>query len=115
VKEANGCFFHQIICAFCKEGAQLERRESKMVIIYAIYFEEIRVGTLEISAKGQHRYTPVLGTERPWIPQIHSETEGTDWREPIPLFDRKIYNAKRFAMERDIYSHTDNFRMVLVE
>lgn len=82
---------------------------------YTIFYDEVKIGVLEINERGQHKYTPdENGVEqvKDKVLLMHDMLEKTDWRDPIPFFENRIENAKRFSHENDIYSHTDCFRMV---
>lgn len=82
---------------------------------YEIFYNDIKIGVLEINEKEQYKYTPVTeGVEKVKddISLIHEMLEESEWREPIPFFKNRIENAKRFGKEKDISTHTDNFRMV---
>lgn len=84
---------------------------------YLIFYEDVQIGVLEINAAGQHKYTPNISETNKVKDKVSLYYElltETGWREPIPIFKNKIDDAKKFAQESDIASHTDSFRMVQV-
>ena len=82
---------------------------------YEIFYKEILIGMLEIRDDGKHKYTPNMkGVEiaKTQVSLIHEMLEASDWRDPIPFFQNRIDNAKRFSTENNISYHTDSFRMI---
>ena len=85
---------------------------------YTIYYKDVTIGVLEINSEGKHKYTPYAnGVEAVKMETLlsHELLEKSGWRSPIPFFKDSIEDAKKFSQEKDIRSHTDNFRMVLTE
>lgn len=87
---------------------------------YRIFYKEIEIGMLEISADGnQHKYTPnpdgivLVKDDAPLTSKMMEGTNG--WEEPIPFFKNRIEDAKRFFHENNITKHTDNIHMVKEE
>ncbi len=86
------------------------------MIAYRIFYWGLEIGLLEINEQGQHRYTPIPETTRQVSLAPFRELEtGQDWGRPIPLFQNRINDARRFHAERDITRVTDHFRMLIVE
>ena len=85
---------------------------------YTIYYKETAIGVLEINKHCGHKYTPdadgVKAVENETL-LMHEMLEKSDWRSPIPFFRDSIEDAKKFSQEKDIRSHTNNFRMVMTE
>ena len=84
---------------------------------YEIFYEDTKIGVLEINDKNQHKYTPDSnGIEkvREEISIFYEMLIKSDWREPIPFFENRIKDAKRFSQEKMISNQTDPFRMVMV-
>lgn len=84
---------------------------------YRIFYEDVEIGTLEISADGkQHKYTPNtdgIVLVKDYAPLTSKMLEGTNgWEDAIPFFKNRIEDAKRFSHESDITKHTDSFHMV---
>lgn len=85
---------------------------------YTVFYNTVKIGKLEINEKGEHKYTPdIVGTKtvKPSIQIFHELLEKSDWREPIPLFESRIQDAKKFSQENDISNQTDDFRLVREE
>lgn len=85
---------------------------------YIVFYKETKIGVLEINDKGQHKYTPDdTGTKKvkESISIFYELLVASDWREPIPFFENRIRDAKRFAKENDISNQTDSFRMLRVD
>lgn len=85
---------------------------------YEIYYKKIVIGVLEINDVGQHKYTPDCdGVEKAKkeVSIHHALTEKKDWGEPIPYFENRINNAKRFSQEDVIGYHSDQIRMIKVK
>ena len=87
------------------------------MVIYKVYYEGQKIGTLEVE-NGKHRYTPdeegvlIKKNELSVFPELFNKTE---WREPIPLFQNRIDDAKRFGIEDEIRNQTDGFCLKMVE
>ncbi len=82
---------------------------------YIVYYKGVKIGTLEVNEKGQHRYTPdTNGLEAvkeniQIFPELFKQS---DWGDPIPLFNNRIQDAKRFHKEtKNISNHTDKFEL----
>ncbi len=87
-------------------------------MVFTVFFKEIKIGTLQIDKKGQHKYIPDFkGVEKVKheASLIHEMLEETDWREPIPFFKNRIDNASRLGNLDEIKYQTDFFKMVRVE
>ena len=85
---------------------------------YKIFFEETQIGVLEINEKGQYKYTPdEEGTEKVKnsISIFYEMLVASDWRDPIPFFQNRINDEKRFKQEDEISNQTDSFRMIREE
>lgn len=86
------------------------------MIKYRVFYNDIEMGMLAINDKGQHKFMPI---EEP-LSRIKDNKlfyelyEKTEWREPIPVFENRIKDARRFQQEKDIWSHTDRFRLLMV-
>ena len=84
---------------------------------YRIFYEDIEIGMLEISADGnQHKYIPNpdgIALIKDYAPLTRKMVEGTNgWEPAIPFFRNRIEDAKRFSHDECITKHTDNIRMV---
>ncbi|MCI9039575.1 MAG: hypothetical protein HFJ29_06890 [Clostridia bacterium] len=84
---------------------------------YRIFYEDIEIGMLEISADGnQHKYTPNpdgIALVEDHAPLTRKMVEGTNgWEPAIPFFRNRIEDAKRFSHDECITKHTDNIRMI---
>lgn len=84
---------------------------------YRIFYEDIEIGMLEISADGnQHKYTPNpdgIDLVKDHAPLTRKMVEGTNgWEPAIPFFRNRIEDAKRFSHDECITKHTDNIRMI---
>ena len=86
------------------------------MIQYEVFCEDILLGRLEIR-EGQHRYVPcaenVEQVQRR-VPLPWEMVRGRDWGKPIPFFQERIENARRFGTEKRIRYHTDLFDMRMV-
>lgn len=85
---------------------------------YVILCKNIKIGILEINDNGQHKYTPDtsgIDAIKNEVPLLNDLLHETDWRSPIPFFENRIEDAKRFSKEKDIQNHTDPFRMILID
>ncbi len=63
---------------------------------------------------GLHRYIPEaegVKKARELVPLTREMQAGRDWGKPIPFFQERIENARRFGMEKYIRYHTDLFTM----
>ena len=88
------------------------------MILYKVFCENVEIGLLEINEQGQHRYTPIpehVKLVKNSIMPFYEMVDGQDWGSPIPILKNRIENAKRFGTEKDISSHTDSFRLVMVD
>lgn len=86
-------------------------------MIYAVFYDAIKIGCLEINEKGQHRYTPVeerMEYIKTSCSIFYELCEKSEWREPIPLFKNRIEDARRFHCEKDIQNQTDDFRLLMI-
>lgn len=84
---------------------------------YNIFYKDTKIGVLEINEIGQHRYTPDdtgIKEFKESLSIFYELLVPTDWREPIPFFENRIRDAKRFSQENDISNQTDLFRMVKI-
>ncbi len=82
---------------------------------YIVFYKDTKIGVLEINDKGQHKYTPdEIGTQevKDSISLFYEILTETEWREPIPFFENRIKDAKRFSQENDISNQTDAFRLI---
>ena len=82
---------------------------------YAVFYQDTKIGILEINEKGQHKYTPdVVGTEavKDRIAIFYEMLNKTEWRDPIPFFENRIRDAKKFSSDDVISKQTDSFKMV---
>lgn len=82
---------------------------------YKIFYENIQIGVLQINEKGQHKYLPdKKGTEKVMdnISIFHDLLIESDWRDPIPFFENRIRDAKKFSKEDYISNQTDPFKFV---
>lgn len=85
---------------------------------YNVFYKDIKIGVLEINEKGQHKYTPDetgIQKVKESISIFYEILVQTDWREPIPFFENRIRDAKRFSQENDISNQTDSFRMIKID
>lgn len=86
------------------------------MIKYRIFDNNVEIGLLEINEKGQHRYTPIESQieyiRRTCSPFWEFYTK-SDWREPIPVLQNRINDARRFGQKKDITNQTDTFRLFL--
>lgn len=82
---------------------------------YKVFYLETKIGVLEINEKNKYKYTPdVEGTQKVKknIEIFYEMLVASDWRDPIPFFQNRINDAKRFSQEKDIKNQTDPFRMI---
>lgn len=85
---------------------------------YAVFYQDTKIGTLEINAEGKHKYTPDSeGTQlvKNSISIFYEMISGTDWRDPIPFFENRIKDSKRFGNEEIIARNTDFFKLIKEE
>ena len=85
---------------------------------YNVFYKDTKIGVLEINEVGQHRYTPdATGIQemKESLSIFYELLVPTDWRDPIPFFENRIRDAKRFSQENDIRNQTDSFRMIKVD
>ena len=86
------------------------------MIKYEFYFKDVLLGHLYIR-DGQHRYVPVaenVQNVQHHVPLTREMICGREWGSPIPFFQERIENAKRFGMETCIRYHTDQFTMQMI-
>ena len=87
------------------------------MVVYEIYYKDILLGHLYIR-DGQHRYIPIVETIEVAVRcrafLFREVIQDYQWGKPIPFFQQRIENAKRFGMEKNIYRHTDNYVMRMV-
>lgn len=82
---------------------------------YIVFYKNTKIGVLEINDKNQHKYTPDkngVQEVKDCISIFYEMLVESDWREPIPFFENRINDAKRFSQEKDIRNQTDPFRMI---
>ena len=82
---------------------------------YNIFYKDVKIGVLEINDEGKHKYTP----DDNGVETIKDDVslfllEKTEWTDPIPFFQNRINDAKKFSHEEDIRSHSAFFRMVKI-
>lgn len=88
------------------------------MVKYRIFKGNVEIGLLEINENGYHRYTPIEEqieyARRIYsiFPELYTKS---DWREPIPVLQNRINDAKRFGQEKDITNQTDDFRLLMIE
>lgn len=82
---------------------------------YTVLYGKTPIGVLEINERGQHRYTPnAEGIEavKTSISLFYELLEKSDWREPIPVLENRLADAKRFGEVDYISNQTDNLILV---
>lgn len=83
------------------------------MIKYRIFIDNI-----EINDNGYHKYKPIeeqIEYARricSLFPELYTKS---DWREPIPVLQNRINDAKHFGQEKDITNQTDGFRLLMME
>jgi hypothetical protein len=75
------------------------------MIKYDVWFKNFRVGELFINEAGQHKYVvdmeAVEMAEKDDTIFVDAKTN-RDWSEPIPFFESRIANCKKFGEENEI-------------
>ena len=86
------------------------------MVIYEVYYRDMLIGRLYIS-EGRHRYVPNaenaerIAREVPIRPEL---IRGTEWGPPIPFFEQRILNHRRFGREKLISEHTNHYVMKMI-
>ncbi len=84
---------------------------------YTIFYNDIKIGLLEINENNQYKYTPDRdGVEKvkDSISIFYEMMVESDWGKPIPFFENRLKDAERFSQEDEIANQTDPFRMVKI-
>lgn len=84
------------------------------MIRYAIFYDNIQIGLLEIQ-DGQHRYTPDPENINCCAVLESELLKKTDWRKPIWFFKERLDNAARFGRIDKIGYQTDHYMMRLIQ
>ena len=85
------------------------------MIKYNVYFKDVCIGRLCINTEGQYKYV----ADRAAISQVE-ETEAVfvdakqdrDWGDPIPFFDSRIENCKRFGKVDKVAYPNSNYYFI---
>lgn len=88
----------------------------KTIIQYRIFVKDIEIGLLQINAKGQHRYFPIkenVDKVYNWI-TFGEMLHPRNWGDPIPFFENRIQDARRFNVERDFRHQTNPFHFLMI-
>ncbi|MBR1540136.1 MAG: hypothetical protein IJ629_03040 [Clostridia bacterium] len=89
---------------------------------YKISYSGVEIGELKRKTeenKVKHHFVPaqkglqVVEAKIRMFPELFEESNG--WTEPIPLFENRILDAKRFGAGAHIVNQTDGFELELVE
>lgn len=86
------------------------------VEVYEVFYREVLIGILQVDPVGnRYRYLP----EKEGVAAVESRAcllrvmkEGQDWGEPIPFFQNRLYNMKRWKL-RCVNYQTDNYTVRL--
>ena len=88
------------------------------MIEYIILCKNVKIGILQINDRNEYKYIPDengINIIKDEISLFSFMLNETNFDKPIPYFQNKINDAKKFSTEDDIISHTDPFRMILIK
>ena len=86
-------------------------------MVYKVFYNDQLIGYLE-SESGKHRYSinKDMNAEMKASLSIFPELlENSDWRDPIPVLENRIRDARRFGITDNISQQTDSFRLEAVQ